>query len=271
MCPLGRKGLEGRGRWTEKGSMVCHCLVVETSDGLVVIDSGFGLDDVRNANERVGRGFQLIAGYEPREEQTLLRQIEALGFAAGDVRHLAVTHLDVDHAGGLPDFPNAKIHLHARERQAVREMRRLVDHQRYKPAQWAHGPDWLTYEGGGETWEGFANVRKLEGPREDILLVPLFGHTAGHIGLVVPSADGERQILHAGDAYFSHLEMDKSPYCPLFLDVMQRSLSIDETVRLDNQRRLRELALKPGGKVDVICAHDPLYLERFQASTATAA
>lgn len=271
MCPRGRRGLEGRGRWTDKGALVCHCLVIETSDGLVVVDTGFGLDDVRHANERVGRGFQLVAGYEPREEQTLLRQIEALGFQRQDVRHIALTHLDVDHAGGLPDFPDAKIHLHARERQAVRELRRLIDHHRYKPAQWAHGPDWLTYEGGGESWEGFSHVRKLEGPAEDILLVPLFGHTAGHVGLVVPSADKTRHILHAGDAYFSHLEMDKDPYCPLFFDVMQRSLSIDEGIRLENQRLLRELSLKPGGKVDVICAHDPLYLERFGGSAIHAA
>jgi glyoxylase-like metal-dependent hydrolase (beta-lactamase superfamily II) len=264
MCPFGKRAVEGTGGFFERGSMVCHCLVLETMEGLVVVDSGFGLDDVRSPNERIGRSFQLVAGFTPREDGTLLRQIEALGFSASDVRHIAVTHLDMDHAGGLADFPEARIHVHARELEAVQTLRRLIDHHRYRQAQWAHGPRWTTYEGGGETWEGFANVRKLEGVGEDVLLVPLFGHTAGHAGIVVPSPDGERRILHAGDAYFSRFELDQQPYCPPAIDLMQRALSIDETLRLDNQRRLRTLARKPGGTVDVINAHDPHYLARLQ-------
>lgn len=271
MCPRGRRGIDGGGRWLERTTMVCHCLVLETSDGLVIVDSGFGLDDVRHPGPRIGRMFQLVAGWEPREEQTVLRQIQALGFSSKDVRHIAITHLDCDHAGGLPDFPDAKVHLHARERDAIRDLRRLVDHQRYKQTQIAHGPKWVTYEGGGETWEGFDHVRRLEGPTEDIFLVPLFGHTDGHAGIVVPSPDGTRQILHAGDAFFSHHEMAEPPFSPLATDLMQRSLSIDEGVRLGNQKKLRALANEPGGKVDVINAHDPLYLERFQGAASVQA
>ncbi|MFD0510570.1 MBL fold metallo-hydrolase [Streptomyces aureus] len=31
-----------------------------------------------------------------------------LGYAVDDVRHIVLTHLDLDHAGGLPDFPRAR-------------------------------------------------------------------------------------------------------------------------------------------------------------------
>jgi len=30
-----------------------------------------------------------------------------------------LTHIDFDHAGGLPDFPQAKIHVHANEKNAA--------------------------------------------------------------------------------------------------------------------------------------------------------
>lgn len=268
LCPVGSRGITGDGGWLDRTKLVCHCLVLETSDGLVVVDSGFGTEDVSDPDGRLGRPFRLLNGYAPRMEDTLLRQIEALGFHAADVRHIALTHLDLDHAGGIADFPNAKIHLHTREKEAAMQRRRLVDQQRYQPKQWAHGPAWVTYEGGGETWEGFSNVRRLDGPSEDVLLVPLFGHTEGHAGIVVPSADGLRSILHAGDAYFSRHEVAADRFCPPFLSVFQGIIAADDAGRLENQRKLRELALKNGGKVDVICAHDAAYFERFSHPSA---
>ena len=53
------------------------------------------------------------------ESQTAIRQVEALGFSATDVRHLVPTHLDIDHAGGLPDFPEAELHVWRPEMEAV--------------------------------------------------------------------------------------------------------------------------------------------------------
>ena len=46
-----------------------------------------------------------------REQDTAIRQLEALGHKASDVRHIVLTHLDFDHAGGLEDFPNATVHV----------------------------------------------------------------------------------------------------------------------------------------------------------------
>ena len=54
-----------------------------------------------------------------REELTAVRQIAQLGFEPRDVRHIALTHLDFDHAGGLDDFPTATVHLLASERDAA--------------------------------------------------------------------------------------------------------------------------------------------------------
>ncbi len=35
------------------------------------------------------------------------------------MRHIVLTHLDVDHAGGLPDFPDARVHVFAREHETM--------------------------------------------------------------------------------------------------------------------------------------------------------
>ena len=57
----------------------------------------------------------------PRSIRTRPRssRSRALGLDPRDVRHIVVTHLDLDHAGGLADFPDAKVHLHAREHAAA--------------------------------------------------------------------------------------------------------------------------------------------------------
>ena len=54
---------------------------------------------------------------------TWARQVEALGYSARDVRHIVVTHLDPDHAGGLSDFPDAEVHIFRAEHKAAMERR----------------------------------------------------------------------------------------------------------------------------------------------------
>ena len=59
MCPLGGRVLDGRSPWTAaRGRLVCHVLLVETPrSGLVLVDTGFGLDDVAEPRARLGRSF----------------------------------------------------------------------------------------------------------------------------------------------------------------------------------------------------------------------
>ncbi|MFK0023778.1 MBL fold metallo-hydrolase [Streptomyces sp. NPDC090798] len=99
---------------TEEGSLpaVCHCLLVETDrDGLVLVDSGIGTQDVARPEESLGPGFLGRAQPVLDLAETALHQVTALGFRPEDVRHVVLGHLHLDHAGGLPDFPWARVHL----------------------------------------------------------------------------------------------------------------------------------------------------------------
>ena len=46
MCPIGRRLVNGTGSIFQRARMVCHCLLVETDDGLALVDTGIGLDDI---------------------------------------------------------------------------------------------------------------------------------------------------------------------------------------------------------------------------------
>lgn len=41
----------------------------------------------------------------------MVRQTETMSTAPSDLRHIVPTLLDVDHAGGLGDFPDAQVHV----------------------------------------------------------------------------------------------------------------------------------------------------------------
>ena len=108
-CPPGRRLMDGREGAKGPAVLSCHCLLVELGERLVLVDTGYGVQDVRHPRARLSPLF-LDVLCRPRlyEQQTALRQIERLGYRAEDVSDIVLTHLDFDHAGGLDDFPRAE-------------------------------------------------------------------------------------------------------------------------------------------------------------------
>ena len=268
-CPLGGRLFDGRSpSILQRGQLCCHCVLLESEAGLVLIDTGFGLNDVLAPRPRLSAFFLALLSPDFRAEMTALRQVERLGFQAADVRHIVLTHLDFDHAGGLDDFPHATVHLLQRERDAALAQRSWLDRQRYRPAQWQDRSRWRVYApGAGEPWFGFEAVRGLEGLPPELLLVPLPGHTLGHAG--VAYASGGRWHLQAGDAYFDRREMDpQAPRCTPGLRLYQTLMEKDRRARLGNQRRLRELCRQHAGALHVLCSHDPIEFEALAGRRA---
>jgi glyoxylase-like metal-dependent hydrolase (beta-lactamase superfamily II) len=268
-CPWGGALFDGRSKGLT-GHLVCHCLLLETNQhGLVLVDTGYGLRDVdhphRKPYPRITRFMRGLLNIRLREEDTAARQIEALGHNVEDVRHIVLTHLDFDHAGGLEDFPNAAVHVMAREYDAATRARKgFVTRNRYRPSQFDDVRNWRRYGARGESWFGFDAVRDLDGLPPEILLVPLPGHTWGHAGVAVETARG--WLLHAGDAYFYRGEM-RSPVrrCTPGLRWYQAMMEVDRAARLENQARLRTLSVKHADEIRITCAHDPVELERCQS------
>jgi len=268
-CPIGGKWLDARTPtvW-QRGELTCHCVLVEADSELILIDTGFGLRDVADPQSRLSSFFLRMVKPDFREQMTAIRQIQRLGFNPKDVRHIVLTHLDFDHAGGLDDFPGAKVHLLEREREHAVARKSWLDRQRFRPQQWSTQEHWKTYTAAdGSDWFGFEHVKPLAGTPSEILLVPLIGHTHGHAGVAVRSSQGWK--LLAGDAYFFHAEMDlEHPWCTVGLRLYQTLLEKDRKARLQNQARLRELKRRHGREVEIFCSHDVAEFERCAARAA---
>ncbi len=237
-CVVGGRFVAGEGSLFRRVPLVCHCLPIETNSGLVLVDTGLGLQDIESPQERLGSRFMLLAQPRLDPDETAVRQIERFGFSTDEVRHIIVTHLDLDRAGGLSDFPLAQVHLLDAEWTAASNLTTFTARYRYYEKQWEHNPRWVRYSSQGECWKGFEGVRQLEGLPPEILPVPLVGHTCGHVGVAVYT--NGRGLLHAGDAYYFRGEMDsKKPHCPIGLTLVQRLGTVDNRARRLNQQRLR--------------------------------
>jgi glyoxylase-like metal-dependent hydrolase (beta-lactamase superfamily II) len=260
MCPAaGRLGLVPR-------ELVAHCLLVETPAGLVLVDTGFGVADVEQGPRPLGRlgPASLLVGMRRDLSLTALHQVRALGHDPADVTDIVLTHLDFDHAGGLGDFPSARVHVHARELAAALHPA-PSERMRYVRAQWSHGPRWAEHQEGDDRWFDFAAVAAVA---DDVLLVPLPGHTRGHSAVAVRRPGGG-WLLHAGDAYFHAGDLAQPRRCPAGLRAFQRVMASDNRARLDNLARLQELHRDHGDEVTVFSAHDRSELEALRGATTS--
>jgi len=238
-------------------------LLLETdAHGLVLVDTGIGLADVRDTR-RLGSFFGPVMQIDStKTAMPALAQIEALGFVREEVRHIVLTHLDFDHAGGVADFPGAKVHVHAKEKDAAPVRAKFMEKQRYKPVQLSHGPAWETYDTLGEAWKGLKAVRELRGLPPEILALPMPGHSHGHASIAVDTGRG--WLVHAGDAYFhrSVIERGNASGTPWALRCVERLIASDYGQVRANHALLAELAKRED--VTVFSAHDALEYERLR-------
>jgi glyoxylase-like metal-dependent hydrolase (beta-lactamase superfamily II) len=259
-CPIG-----GRLVSPALERVVCHCLLVETDEGLVLVDSGLGLAEL----SRTPSKFEAAAAfhrYVRDPEASAVRQITRRGFKAADVRHIVLTHLDIDHAGGILDFPQATVHVMSDELDAARRPGSLIERWRYKDFAGLDRSRWERHAPrAGEPWHGFACVREPAGLPPEILMIPLAGHTRGHAGVAIATAGG--WLLHAGDSYYerSSLETAGDPRRPAQLRVFERGIHVDFEAAMRNQGRIAELLQAHSDEVRIFCSHD-----RFEFDTMCA-
>jgi N-acyl homoserine lactone hydrolase len=123
---------------------------------------------------------------------------------------VVMTHLHVDHASGISEFPAATFLVSRAEWDAATTQGRMHG---YYTRQFDHAFDYrlLDFDATGErgpgSFSGFARSFDIFGDGS-VRAVYTPGHTLGHMSVVVRTAGGE--VLVAGDAIYLRRNLDEN-------------------------------------------------------------
>ena len=166
------------------------------------------IDTLLGGWDKVTAGY-LIEGPEPvlvetgsqTSVPTLLAALDQLGLGPNDLKGVVVTHIHLDHAGGVGDvaraFPSATVYVHEKGARHLADPTRLVD-----SAARVYG-DLLDQLYGRLDPTPHERIHVLEdgeeiriGPTRTLTTVDSPGHAKHHLGL----HDSDSGILFVGDA-----------------------------------------------------------------------
>jgi N-acyl homoserine lactone hydrolase len=181
--------------WTEW--LPTYAWAIETADGVIVVDTGQGahlLESGKSLHPYVR--WEVAFRIEP--EQEIGPQLRALGIGARDVKRVVLTHLHMDHDGGLAHFQNSEVLVAPGElRLASGTLGRI---RGYLPQRWPSWFDPAPLHLAAEPFGPFAASRRLT-QAGDVIAVATPGHTADHISVVVH--DGDSSFFLAGDTSYN--------------------------------------------------------------------
>lgn len=254
MHAFGFPPTEGGGGFFKRGRGVIHCLLVDTGDGLVLVDTGWGRHDHRNPSPAV-RQFMNLTGCRRDINETAIRQIEGMGYDPAAVKHIFVTHMHLDHAGGLPDFPAAAVHIFAAELEACLHPRRPSEWYAYPPEHREHGPKWQAHTLQGDKWFGMNCTPPIQVGETKIVMVPFTGHTRGHCGVALRM--GDQWLLHCGDVYGYYRQADPvQPYDHPSGRLMEWLVTTGFKMPRRHWFSIRKLRKTHGDQIQAFCGHD---------------
>jgi N-acyl homoserine lactone hydrolase len=181
--------------WTEP--LPIYAFAIEHPDGVIVVDTG---ETARVAEPGYFPRWQPFFRFAVRErvepEQEIGPQLERLGIRPRDVRQVVMTHMHTDHAGGLHHFPDNEILVARAEMPYARGLRGRLNG--YPNKRWPAWFDPTLVDLPPVPLGPFPASLRLT---EEIALVPLPGHTPGHLGVLVE--EGDHGVLIAADASYT--------------------------------------------------------------------
>ncbi len=219
-------------------------LIRHPDAGPIVVDTGLHPDAARSVRDDYGRVSGLIFGGLRADPRPFADQLTDLGVDPAEVQLAVMTHLHADHTSGMRLLPNAEFAI-TREEWAAATGRgavlggyvagHLPPAARVRQIDFSHGT------GHGH----FARTIDLVGDGS-VRLVSTPGHSAGHMSVLVETAD-RGEVLIVGDAVYT-LESLREQLKPLRV--------ADERRYLDSVRQLRAYAAA-NPDATLVPTHDP--------------
>ncbi|HXW27105.1 MAG TPA: N-acyl homoserine lactonase family protein [Xanthobacteraceae bacterium] len=222
-----------------------YAWAIEHPEGVIVVDTGEAAH--LKSLPRWHPYFRLAVRFDIEPEQEVGAQLRGLGIDARDVKLVVLTHMHIDHDGGLAHFRHSRIFASGGELSRASGVRGSL--LGYLPSRW---PTWFDPE--PMDWQPsaygpFTHSARLSAAG-DVIAVRTPGHTPSHLSVIVN--DGDTLIVLAGDASYLEATMVSGTV---------DGISPDESVAKATLARIRRLCA--GHPTVYLPTHDPKSGERL--------
>jgi glyoxylase-like metal-dependent hydrolase (beta-lactamase superfamily II) len=245
-----------------KWHATASALLVRHPDGDLLVDAGTSAtlrEDSRELKAGARIYVRASAG-RMKFRETIAAQLERIGLRPADLDHIVLTHVHPDHAGGIEALPAAPVWVGPAEIDFVHEKLDARDHhllprhgralrERMRAVPFEPRP----YSIFDESWDVFGDGH--------VVVVPLFGHTPGSVGVFVDLGDG-RRIFHVGDVVLVEESVERG----VVKGKLMQPTDVDRERNAENVARLARLhELDPD--LVILPAHDRDVWQRIFGDT----
>jgi N-acyl homoserine lactone hydrolase len=228
-------------------------LIRHPSAGAILVDTGLHPSVATDGHENLGR---LAARFgkpalEPGED--VPAQLRARGLDPGEIPVVVMTHLHLDHASAISEFPNSTFVISEVEWEGA-TVGPKPSLNGYRRAHFDYAFDYRTVDfdrGGIDSYSSFARCFDLFGDGS-IRLAYTPGHSAGHMSVIAHLA--ERDFVIGGDATYTQGQLEgDAPLAPRPFDAHNYRRSLQELKLF--RREYPNAIVTPG--------HDPSFFEKL--------
>lgn len=228
-------------------------LIRHPSAGAILVDTGLHPSIATDGRENFGRLATRFGRPTLEPGEDVPAQLRARGLTPGEIPIVVMTHLHLDHASAISEFPNSTFVLSATEWDAANGSNPALNG--YRRAHFDYAFDYRTVDfdrGGIDSYASFGRCFDLFGDGS-VRLAFTPGHSAGHISLVCRLA--QRDFVIGGDAMYTAAQLDGgAPLAPRPFDAHNYRRSLQE-LRL-YRSQFPDVVITPG--------HDPEFYARAE-------
>jgi glyoxylase-like metal-dependent hydrolase (beta-lactamase superfamily II) len=180
----------------EPYAVKCPAYLVDHPEGTLLFDTGPSWEMKQNPADYGPNGAAHMEAHvdniDMTEDDHITNQLDDLGYSPSEIDYVAMSHLHVDHAGGISDFPDSEFLIRQEELQYAWWPRNPIQQAFYVEGDFTklRDPDYSVTEVEGEDdFDVFGDG--------SVVLFPTQGHTAGHQSMEVDL--GDRSVILAAD------------------------------------------------------------------------
>lgn len=226
---------------------LCPFYLLDHPEGTVLVDTGVSHEMLADPENYGAYGAPHMAEFavddiDASDHAPAVEQVQELGYEPSDIDYVVMTHLHLDHAGNISEFPDAEF---------------IVQQDELDYAWWPADPIQrkLYLEGDfGVLRSPEFDVRPVDGWVDlfgdgSIECIPTPGHTAGHQAVKVELAEAGTVVL-GGDLAFIERAVDEE---------LQPPFAWDTEEAIQSTRQIRDMVRRTDA--DLYLAHDRDHIE----------